>query len=105
MTGNSDPFRAIADPNRRLILDLLREAPQSVGDLTRNVGVSQPAVSQHLAILREAGLVDFTSRGRQRIFHVEGQSLAQVHDWLARYEAFWDRGLDRLGQHLDRRRN
>ena len=105
MTANDDPFRAIADPNRRRLLDLLREEPRSVGDLTVRIGISQPAVSQHLAILREAGLVDFTSSGRQRIFHVDGRRLAEVHDWLSRYESFWDRNLDRLGQHLDRRRN
>jgi len=98
----TDPFRAIADPTRRQILDLLSDKARGVGELTGALGISQPAVSQQLKLLAGAGLVRAAQDGRRRIYSVEAANLAEVADWLARYEAFWDDRLNDLGEHLDR---
>lgn len=89
------PYRAIADNNRRFILDLLRaEGPLRAGDLVTRLGhISQPAVSKHLRILREAKLVRAEKSGREQLYHLNPNTLRQIVAWLARYEPLWDERL------------
>lgn len=91
-----DPFRAIADPGRRRILDALAVRECSVTELTGLLGISQPAVSQHLRVLREAGMVTERSEGRFRYYGLQGEPLRNVHEWVAQYESFWSDRLDAL---------
>lgn len=94
----STPYRAIADASRRKILDLLRtEGPLYAGDIVlRFPAISQPAVSKHLRILRETGLVRVVPAGRERAYHLNPEALRQVADWLHDYEALWDSRLATL---------
>lgn len=91
-------FRAIGDPNRRMILDLLRdEGPLRAGDLVARLQhISQPAVSKHLRILREANLVRTEKVGREQLYELEPVTLAQIAAWLATYEPLWEVRLQRL---------
>lgn len=88
-----DPFHAIADPTRRAILDQLRDGEMSAGDLGAHVRISQPSLSQHLKVLREAGLVAARRDGRRRVYRLEPASLRVVREWIVEYEGYWD---DRL---------
>ena len=94
-------FRAVADPTRRGLLDLLRQGERSVTDLMGPFVITQPAMSQHLRVLREAGLVRHRRQGRQRIYSVDAEPLHEVFDWVARYETFWRRRLQALAEYLD----
>ncbi len=95
-----DPYRAIADSGRRLILDALAAGECSVSQLTGLLGISQPAVSQHLRVLREAGLVDERREGRFHYYRMRAEPLRDVFDWVAQYESFWSGRLDALARHL-----
>lgn len=95
-----DPYSALADPTRRRILTLLSDRERSVGDLVRSFDVSQPAISQHLKVLRSAGVVRVRKDGRQRMYSVDFQRLKHVHDWISQFESFWERKLDALAEHL-----
>ena len=97
----SDAFRAVADPTRRRILDLLSERERSVGELVDELGISQPSVSQQIAKLVGAGLVDQRRDGRRKICTVTPETLVQVFDWVRHYERFWTSTLDALGEVLD----
>jgi DNA-binding transcriptional ArsR family regulator len=99
----ADVFHAIADPKRRQILDLLREGERPVGDLVPHLGVTMGAVSQHLRVLREAGLVVQRKDGRHRRYRVAPEPLREVTDWAEPYARFWKERLRRLGRHLDGR--
>jgi DNA-binding transcriptional ArsR family regulator len=101
VTAPIDTFRAIADPTRRAILDLLVDRERGVTEIGASFDLSQPAISQHLKVLRDAGLVDVTRAGKQQIYRVRPQGLAPVREWMAQYERFWSGRLDRLGQLLD----
>jgi DNA-binding transcriptional ArsR family regulator len=94
------PFHAIACPTRRRLLDLLKDSESNVSALTDALSVSQPAVSQHLAALREAGLVDERRDGRFRFYRLKAEPLAEVMAWVRAYERFWNDRLDALGQTL-----
>lgn len=96
--GDSAPYRAIADANRRTILDLLRtEGPLRAGDIVARLPtISQPAVSKHLRILRETGLVRVVPEGRERAYHLNADTLRQVVEWLQHYEALWETRLATL---------
>ena len=94
-------FDVIAEPNRRRILDLLLEQERPVGDLVEALAVSQPAVSKHLRVLREAGLVEARTDAQRRVYHVRAEPLHAVDDWLAPYRAMWSERLDDLERHLD----
>ncbi len=94
-------FRAIADPTRRAILDLLVAGERAVNDLLAPFKMSQPAISQHLKVLRDAGLVSERRDGRQRIYKLEPAPLKAVHDWTAHYEQFWMERFAALGDYLD----
>lgn len=102
VSPDQDPFTAIADPNRRRMLDLMLGGPRTVGDLARTLGLSQPAVSQHMAVLRLAGLVEARPQGRRTPYAVRAAELRTVADWVAKYEAFWGERLDALAAHLAR---
>jgi len=94
-------FAVLAEPTRRRILDVLRAAESSVGDLVAALGVSQPGVSKHLKVLREAGFVTSRVAAQQRIYRIEVQPLREIDGWIAPYRRLWDRHLDALGRHLD----
>ncbi|MEA2305996.1 MAG: hypothetical protein QOH43_3276 [Solirubrobacteraceae bacterium] len=94
-------FSVLAEPNRRRILDLLRAAERPVGELAEGLDLSQPAVSKHLRVLREAGLVDVRADAQRRLYRVQPESLRAVEEWLAPYRRMWAAGLDDLERHLD----
>ncbi|MBL8770118.1 MAG: winged helix-turn-helix transcriptional regulator [Phenylobacterium sp.] len=96
------PFEALAEPNRRRILDILREGERPAGDLVDALGLSQPGVSKHLKLLREAGLVRVRADGQRRLYRLEPHGLADLDAWLMPYRRFWAGSLDRLEQHLER---
>jgi DNA-binding transcriptional ArsR family regulator len=93
---HSDIFRALGDPTRCAIFERLAQGEMSVGALKAGLDVSQPAVSQHLAALRDAGLVTERREGRFAYYRVEPKGLAPMLDWLARYRAFWPKRIDKL---------
>jgi DNA-binding transcriptional ArsR family regulator len=97
----SDVFSAIAEPRRREILQLLSRQPREVGELVIALGVPQPQVSKHLAVLRRVGLVAVKRRGRFREYRVNAQELRTVHDWTRMFEKFWTHQLDRIKQRAE----
>ena len=96
-----DIFQAVADPNRRSLLDLLRDGPRPVQELGSFFDISLAAVSQHLKVLLEAGLVRREVRGKFRYYHADPAALQHVYDWTVQYREFWEGRLDRLGEYLD----
>lgn len=99
---NRDVFRAVADPTRRQILDVLKGGPRPAGDLVaRFPQVSQPTVSAHLKVLREAGLVDRQRVGRSQIYSLTAAPMQDVYEWVNAYRQFWESRLDRLQALLD----
>ncbi|HEX4246067.1 MAG TPA: metalloregulator ArsR/SmtB family transcription factor [Acidimicrobiales bacterium] len=94
-------FEVLAEPHRRQILDLLREQERPVGDLVQALAVSQPAVSKHLRVLRDAGLVEARVAAQRRLYRVRPQPLREVDDWIAPYRTLWNSSLDALEAHLD----
>lgn len=98
-----DVFMAISHRARRRMLDLLTDADRSVGDVAAHFDMSRPAVSQHLRVLLDAGLVTEQRHGRERRYHFVPQRLAPVRNWLALYERFWDDRLERLTKTLAKR--
>lgn len=94
-------FRALADPSRRAIFESLSLGEAAVGELTSRFEISQPAVSQHLAALREAGLVRGRREGRRVYYRVDPKGIQPLVDWIAHYRAFWSAHVDRLEQLLD----
>lgn len=95
-----DVFDALANPIRREILGMLRAGPLPVKRLAEPFARGRPAISEHLKLLREAGLVREEPRGRERWYHLDAAPLRGVADWLAAYEGFWASRLDRLHHHL-----
>ena len=94
-------FAALAEPSRRRILDLLREGERGVGELVDHLRISQPAVSKHLRVLREVGLVKVRPTGRRRLYTLRAAPLAEVDAWLTPYRKHWSQRLDALEQHLE----
>ncbi|MEH2258554.1 ArsR/SmtB family transcription factor [Nostoc sp.] len=99
--ASADVFVAIADPTRRALLDLLRSGEQPVKELAQPFAMSLPAISQHLQILCEAGLVQMRKAGRQRFYRLNPEPLKQISEWIADYEQFWQEKLDALGNYLE----
>lgn len=99
--STADVFRAISDPTRRAILAMLGDADRSVTELAEPFRMTQPAVSQHLRILRDAGLVSAAKSGRQRLYRINPLPLKEVYDWVGHYERFWNQKLDALGRFLE----
>ena len=96
----SDAFNAIAEPQRRAILTLLRTGERPVTDLAQELGMSQPRASKHLRVLREVGLVRDRRAGRQRVYGLDARGLRPVHEWTGGFERFWDESLDRLDAYV-----
>lgn len=94
-------FDVLAEPARRRILDLLLERPRLVGELTEELGITQPGTSKHLRMLREAGLVTVRKDAQRRWYELRPQPLAEIDAWLAPYRRLWSGSLDRLERHLD----
>ena len=94
-------YAALAEPSRRRILDLLRVGERSVTELVEGVGLSQPGVSKHLRVLREAGLVGSRAEGKRRVYALRPEPLAEVDAWLEPYREQWSRSLDALERHLE----
>ncbi|MGH3318855.1 MAG: ArsR/SmtB family transcription factor [Streptosporangiaceae bacterium] len=95
------PWVALTDPNRRAVLDQLRQRPRSVGELADALHLTQPTTSKHLRVLRDAGLVRVRSQAQRRIYTIDPTPLAELDAWLAPYRALWNDSLDALGRHLD----
>ena len=94
-------YAALAEPSRRRILDLLRAGERSVNDLVTDLELSQPGVSKHLKVLREAGLVDVRPAGKRRFYGLRADPLAEVAGWLEPYRRHWERRLDALEHYLE----
>jgi DNA-binding transcriptional ArsR family regulator len=97
----SAPFDVLAEPTRRRILDLLLDRPRLVGELTEQLGLTQPGTSKHLRVLREAGLVRVRRDAQRRWYELRPEPLAEVDAWLEPYRRFWAGPLDALERHLD----
>jgi len=95
-------FEIIAEPNRRAILSLLGSSEQSVGEIERRLHMTQPTVSKHLRVLREAGFVESTVDAQRRLYRLKPEPLQELDVWLAQFRRFWSRHLDALERHLDR---
>jgi DNA-binding transcriptional ArsR family regulator len=95
-------FEVIAEPNRRAILSLLVMSQQSVGEIERRLRMSQPMVSKHLRVLREAGFVESTVDAQRRLYRLKPGPLQEVDAWLEPFRRFWSAHLDALERHLDR---
>lgn len=102
VAASSDVFHAVAEPNRRRLLDVLRGGERSVGDLVDATGLSYSLVSQHMQVLLDARTVVRRPQGRQRIYRLEAGPLQAVRDWAAEYEQFWQERLVHLRRRLDR---
>src|SRR5919108_2340967 len=94
-------FEVIAEPNRRRILELLGEGERPVGELVGQLKISQPTVSKHLRILRQAGLVEVRSQAQRRLYRVRSEPLHEMYEWLHQYRRLWESRLDKLEGHLD----
>jgi DNA-binding transcriptional ArsR family regulator len=92
----SDAFNAIAEPQRRKILVLLRGGERPVNELARDLGMNQPQASKHLRVLREVGLVQVRDAGRQRVYGLDARGLQTVHEWVIGFEQLWQERFDRL---------
>ena len=101
----SDTFTVLAEPRRREILDVLRGGETSVGELVDHLGMSQPAVSKHLKVLRDAGMVEVRPQGPQRLYRLDPAPLRELDDWLVPYRRHWSTALDRLDRHLEGKRS
>jgi len=99
-----EPLAALADPTRRRILELLAEAERDAGEIGSHFDVSQPAISRHLRVLRETGLVRVRPEAQRRLYSLDPQPLADLDAWLARYRPFWTQRLDALETELRRAR-
>jgi DNA-binding transcriptional ArsR family regulator len=100
--ADASVFHAIADPTRRAVLEMLREGDRTVTALLDGLKrVTQSALSQHLAVLRQVGLVVARKDGRKRVYSIRAQPLQQVNDWVGEFDKFWTHKLDELGRYLD----
>ena len=97
-----DSFAVIAEPTRRRILDRLRASESSVGDLVADLAVTQPTMSKHLKVLRDAGFVSCRTAAQRRMYRIEPGPLASIEAWLEPYRQLWTTHLDALERHLDR---
>jgi DNA-binding transcriptional ArsR family regulator len=97
----TDAFNAVAEPRRRLLLDLLADGERSVNELVELSELTQPQVSKHLKVLREVEIVEVRDAGRQRLYRCNGQALKPIHDWISGYERMWNERYDVLESVLD----
>jgi DNA-binding transcriptional ArsR family regulator len=94
-------WSALADPHRRALLELLRERPRPVAELTTALGLTQPGTSKHLRVLREAGLVRVRPQAQRRVYELDPGPLSELDDFLSPYRRLWSASLDALQRHLD----
>src|SRR5207302_5706978 len=102
MQSMQSVFEIIAEPTRRAILSLLVSSQQSVGEIERQLGIPQPAVSKHLRVLRDAGVVESTVDAQRRLYRLKPEPLQELDAWLAQFRRFWSARLAPLLRHLDR---
>src|SRR6059058_5105748 len=95
-------FEIIAEPNRRAILSLLVSSEQTVGEIERQLGMTQPTVSKHLRVLRDAGFVESTVDAQRRLYRLKPEPLQELDAWLSPFRRFWSAHVDALERHLDR---
>jgi len=95
-------FEIIAEPNRRAIISLLVSSQQSVGQIERRLRMTQPTVSKHLRVLRDAGFVESTVDAQRRVYRLRPEPLQELDDWLGPFRRFWSTHVDALERHLDR---
>lgn len=95
-------FQVIAEPNRRAILSLLVSSEKSVGELEEELRLSQPSVSKHLKVLRDAGFVESRVEAQRRLYRLRPEPLMELDEWLVPFRRFWSKHVDALEQHLDR---
>jgi len=99
MTNANRVFAALTDPTRRAVFERLRHGPRAVGEIARGLPVTRPAVSQHLKVLKEAGLVDDRSEGTRRIYQIDPKGLGAMRAWL---DQFWDSALNAFAAEVER---
>jgi DNA-binding transcriptional ArsR family regulator len=104
VTTTLTALQALGEPSRQAILDLLRDGERPVGELVEHLHLSQPAVSKHLRVLKDAGLVEARADAQRRLYRIRPEPLAELDDWLSSYRQLWTTHLDRLEDHLARRR-
>jgi DNA-binding transcriptional ArsR family regulator len=102
MKAMESAFAIIAEPNRRAILSLLSTSERSVGEIGRHLELSQPSISKHLRVLREAGFVEARVDAQRRMYRIRPEPLVEVDEWLAPFRRFWSKHVDALERHLDR---
>ena len=95
-------FTIVAEPNRRAILSLLLSSEQSVGDIERRLKMSQPSVSKHLRVLRDAGFVESRIEAQRRVYRLRPEPLKELDAWLIPFRRFWSKHVDALERHLDK---
>jgi DNA-binding transcriptional ArsR family regulator len=100
MSGVESSFAVVAEPNRRAILSLLLSSERSVGELEREFRLSQPSVSKHLRVLREAGFVESRIEAQQRLYRLRPEPLMELDAWLVPFRRFWSKRVDALERHL-----
>ncbi len=101
----ADLFAVVAEPSRRRILDCLLQSESSVNELADVLGLAQPAVSKHLRVLRESGLVTTRIAAQRRIYALDARPLAEMDAWLRAYRRTWSRHIDALAEHLDQQQH
>jgi len=100
LATTSDAFNAVAEPQRRQILDLLAQGERSVNEIAALLEIKQPQVSKHLRVLRAVGLVTVRESGQQRLYRLQGEGLKPIHDWVKPFEHLWRQRFDRLADYL-----
>ncbi len=101
MSGVESTFTIVAEPNRRAILSLLLASERSVGDLERELRLSQPSVSKHLRVLRDVGLVRMRCQGRQKLYRTNAEAIRPLHQWAATFERYWQHQLNRVKERAE----
>lgn len=99
-----DTYAIVAEPSRRRILDRLLQSDASVTELSEQLRLSQPLISKHLRTLRESGFVEVHVEAQRRIYSLNAKPLAEIDEWLSAYRKMWNRHIDALSEHLDRRK-
>ena len=103
-TTNSDVFNAVAEPDRRAILDFLAAQERAVGEVVRALGFSQPSVSKHLRVLREVDLVRSRRDGRRMLYRTNAEAVRPLHDWAGAFERYWAHQLRRIKERAESKR-
>ncbi len=101
LSTTSDVFNAVAEPQRREILNLLAQGERSVNEITESLHLRQPQASKHLRVLRQVGLVSVREAGQQRLYTLQSEGLKPIHEWVNTFEHLWAERLDRLAEYLE----